>query len=63
MAEPNLHTVELYRDTQQLWRWRRKAGNGEIISSGEAYTTKGAALDGLSLANSDTDRYRFVDLT
>lgn len=57
------HTVELYRDQAGLFRWRRRAGNGEIIAAGEAYTTKGAALDGLYLANQDAEHYRFTDST
>lgn len=31
------------------WRWRLRAGNGEPIASGEAYTTKRAALHAVSL--------------
>ena len=27
-------------DFEVEWRWRLKAGNGEIMASGEAYTTK-----------------------
>lgn len=32
------------------WRWRVRAGNGEIVASGEGYTTKGDALRGYSNA-------------
>lgn len=33
--------VEVYRDAQGEWRWRRKEGNGEIVStSGEGYLHK-----------------------
>ena len=31
---------EIYQDTARYWRWRLKAANGEVIASGEAYTTK-----------------------
>lgn len=33
-----IHKVELFRDTKGLWRWRRVATNGEIVSvGGESY--------------------------
>ncbi|WP_432793665.1 YegP family protein [Rhodococcus ruber] len=61
MAE---HTVRLYRDVAGQFRWQRRARNGRVISdSGEGYTTKGAALDGLYLANRDSDHYQFTDDT
>lgn len=28
------------------WRWRLKAGNGEIVATGEEYTTKDGAVRG-----------------
>ena len=35
------HKVEVYRDTAGMYRWRRKAANGEIVSdSAEGYTDK-----------------------
>ena len=34
-------TVTIYQDAAGEWRWRRQAGNGEIIStSGEGYENK-----------------------
>jgi hypothetical protein len=38
---------ELYKDAKSQYRFRLKAGNGEIIAVGEAYTSKAAALDGI----------------
>lgn len=35
-------TVELYRWRKQ-WRWRARAGNGEIIASGESYANEADA--------------------
>lgn len=36
--------VEVYQDNAGEWRWRRKAGNGEIVAdSGEGYETEGGA--------------------
>lgn len=30
-------TIEIFKDDGGQWRWHRKAGNGEIISSGESH--------------------------
>ena len=38
---------ELYKDSQGKFRFRLKAGNGEIIATGEAYESKAGALDGI----------------
>ena len=37
---------ELYKSGDQ-YRWRLQAGNNEVIASGEAYTSKAAALKGI----------------
>jgi uncharacterized protein YegP (UPF0339 family) len=39
---------ELYKDKADKWRFRLKAGNGEIIAVGEAYESKGAAENGIA---------------
>lgn len=46
---------ELYRDGSGQYRWRLKAGNGEIIASGEAYRNRQDAINAVSLVM-DTDR-------
>lgn len=39
--------IEVYRsDIPHDWRWRLKAGNGEIIGSGEGYKTRAGAVRG-----------------
>jgi uncharacterized protein YegP (UPF0339 family) len=39
---------ELYKDKSGEFRFRLKAGNGEVIAtSGESYTTKASALNGI----------------
>lgn len=38
---------ELYTDTAGKYRFRLKAGNGEIIAVGEAYGSKMAAMNGI----------------
>lgn len=37
---------EVYQDKASKFRWRLKAGNGEIVASGEAYESKQAAVKG-----------------
>ncbi|TQL67783.1 hypothetical protein FB381_1666 [Nocardioides albertanoniae] len=37
---------EVYEDKAGKFRWRLKAGNGEIVASGEAYESKRAAIKG-----------------
>jgi uncharacterized protein len=40
-------TFELHHDAAGKFRFRLKAGNGEIIAVGEAYESKAAALNGI----------------
>ena len=37
---------EVYEDKSGQWRFRLKAGNGEIVASGESYPTKDGARKG-----------------
>jgi uncharacterized protein YegP (UPF0339 family) len=38
---------ELYKDKSGNWRFRLKAGNGQVIAVGEAYESKAAAQNGI----------------
>ncbi|QNE20378.1 DUF1508 domain-containing protein [Kribbella qitaiheensis] len=38
---------ELYEDKSGGFRFRLKAGNGEVIASSESYKTKDGALNGI----------------
>ncbi|GAA1637117.1 YegP family protein [Microbacterium flavum] len=38
---------ELYTDAGGKWRFRLKAGNGQVIAVGEAYESKAAAHNGI----------------
>lgn len=38
---------EIYKDKAGKWRFRLKAGNGEIIAVGEAYESKAACENGI----------------
>lgn len=37
---------EVYQDKAQQWRFRLKAGNGEVVAVGESYPDKATALKG-----------------
>jgi uncharacterized protein len=38
---------ELYKDKAGEYRFRLKAGNGETIATGEGYSSKSGALNGI----------------
>ena len=38
---------EVYKDKAEKFRYRLKAGNGEIILTGEAYNSKDSCLNGI----------------
>ncbi len=47
---------ELYKDGSGDFRFRLKAGNGQVIAVGEAYESKAAALNGIeSVRNNALD--------
>lgn len=47
---------ELYQDKSGEYRFRLKAGNGQVIATGEGYSTKAAALNGIeSIKNNAPD--------
>jgi uncharacterized protein YegP (UPF0339 family) len=39
---------ELFSDNAGLWRWRLKAGNGEIVASSENYVSENNARRGIN---------------
>ncbi len=38
---------EVYQDKKGQYRFRLKAGNGQVIATGEGYTTKKACMNGI----------------
>jgi uncharacterized protein YegP (UPF0339 family) len=55
---------ELYRDGRQEFRWRLKASNGEVIAeSGEGYTTKASAQNGIASVKKNAESAEIDDLT
>ncbi|AUX08869.1 hypothetical protein AArcSl_1237 [Halalkaliarchaeum desulfuricum] len=48
MSTASKATFELYEDAAGNWRWRLRHDNGNIIAdSGQGYTTKRAAIQGI----------------
>lgn len=45
----------IYKDTAGEWRWRLRAGNNEIIASGEGYQNKVDCLHAIDLVKSSKD--------
>ena len=56
-------TFEIYKDKSGKFRFRLKAGNGEIIAVGEAYESKAAAKNGVESVQKNAAGVTVVDLT
>jgi uncharacterized protein len=54
---------ELYKDAQGKYRFRLKAGNGEIIAVGEAYESRAGALGGIDSVRRNAADAELVDQT
>ncbi|MCD2193599.1 YegP family protein [Actinomycetospora endophytica] len=53
---------EVYEDRSGKHRFRLKAGNGEIVASGEAYETKAAAKKGCESVQKAADGAKIEDV-
>jgi uncharacterized protein YegP (UPF0339 family) len=54
---------ELYEDKAGKFRFRLKAGNGEIIAVGEAYESKASAKKGIDSVKRNAAEAEVVDQT
>ena len=54
---------ELYKDSHGKYRFRLKAGNGEIIAVGEAYESRTGALGGIDSVRRNAADAELVDQT
>lgn len=54
---------ELFKDKSGKFRFRLKAGNGEIIATGEAYESKASAKNGIESVKKKASGADVVDLT
>lgn len=54
---------ELFADAADKFRWRLKAGNGEVIAQSQAYASKDAAKKGIASVQSHAASAAIADLT
>ncbi|UGT55005.1 YegP family protein [Nocardia asteroides] len=54
---------EIFADASSKFRWRLKAGNGEIIATSQAYESKDAAKKGIASVQFNAASATVVDLT
>ncbi|MFB8004965.1 YegP family protein [Nocardia sp. NPDC056000] len=54
---------ELFADAADKFRWRLKAGNGEVIAQSQAYASKEAAKKGIASVQTNSAGAALVDLT
>lgn len=54
---------ELYTDAAGKFRFRLRAGNGEIIAVGEAYGSKSAAMNGIDSIKRNAAEAPIQDMT
>ncbi|MFI5719885.1 YegP family protein [Nocardia sp. NPDC051750] len=54
---------EIYQDKAEKYRFRLKAGNGEIIAVGEAYNSKSACKNGIESIKKNAAEAAIVDQT
>jgi uncharacterized protein YegP (UPF0339 family) len=54
---------ELYNDARGEFRFRLKAGNGEVIATSEGYKTKASAENGIESVKTNAPTAPVVDQT
>lgn len=54
---------EIYKDAKGEFRFRLKAGNGEVIAVGEGYSSKAGCLNGIESIRKNAPEAKLVDLT
>ena len=53
---------EVYIGSGDKYRWRLKAPNGEIIASGEAYSSKAACMNGINSVKTNAPKAEIVEM-
>ncbi|MEL3907839.1 MAG: YegP family protein [Treponemataceae bacterium] len=53
---------EYYKDKKGKFRFRLKAGNGEIIATGEAYESKAGCLNGIESVRKNASDAEVVEV-
>lgn len=54
---------EIYKDGQGEFRWRLRAANGEVIASGEGYTSKAGCKNGIESVRKNAPKAEIEDQT
>jgi len=54
---------EVYKDSKGKHRFRLKAGNGQIIATGEAYESMAACMNGIDSVRNHATGAPVVDMT
>jgi len=57
------YKFEIFKDTASQYRWRFKAGNGEIVAQSEGYVSKSGAENGARLLKQNAGGATIEDLT
>ncbi len=53
---------EVYVDKSNKYRFRLKAGNGQVIASGQAYASKDSCLKGIESLRTNAGNAEIVEL-
>lgn len=53
---------EVYKDKAGKYRYRLKAGNGQVILSGEAYNSKNACMEGIDSVKKNSQKESSFDV-
>lgn len=53
---------EVYADSAGKYRFRLKAGNGEIIATGQGYTSRSSAVAGIESVKNNAPGATIVDV-
>lgn len=56
-------TFEIYEDARGEFRFRLKAGNGEVVATGEGYASKDGAIKGTAAVQRAAEGASIKDLT
>jgi uncharacterized protein YegP (UPF0339 family) len=54
---------EIYKDRKGEFRWRLRAGNGEVIATGEGYSSKDGCKKGIKSVQKNAKAAEIVDQT
>ncbi len=53
---------EVYKDKSEKFRFRLKAGNGQVIATGQSYKTKESCLKGIASLKNNAPNAEIVEI-